>query len=60
MLEPSVLAPLVTRTFEQALLSMLDNASAAMAAAMMAVVSLLILYFYYNYLFLCRFGKMQN
>ena len=59
MLEPSVLAPLVTRTFEQALLSMLDNASAAMAA-MMAVVSLLILYFYYNYLFLCRFGKMQN
>ena len=27
---------------------------------MIDVVSLLILYFYYNYLFLCRFGKMQK
>ena len=55
-----MLAPLVTRTFEQALLSMLDNASTANAAAMIDVVSLLILFFYYNYLFLCRFGKMQK
>ena len=38
---------------------MLDNASVAITAAMI-VVSLLILYFYYNYLFLCRFGEMQN
>ena len=60
MFDPSVLAPLVTRTFEQALLSTLDNASAAVTATMIDVVSLLILYFYYNYLFLCRFGKMQK
>ena len=39
---------------------MLDNASAATTATMIEVVSLLILYFYYNYLFLCRFGKMQK
>ena len=39
---------------------MLDNASAVITTAMIDVVSLLILYFYYNYLFLCRFGKMQK
>jgi hypothetical protein len=46
MLEPSVLAPFVTRTFVQALLSMFAVNIAA-ASAMSAAEILLILYFYY-------------
>ena len=48
MLDPSVLAPLVTSTLVQAWLSRLEMPMAAMADKRIAVESLLILYFYYN------------
>jgi hypothetical protein len=48
MLEPSVLAPLVTSTLVQAWLSWLAKPMNAMTEKRIAVESLLILYFYYN------------
>ena len=47
MLEPSMLAPFVTRTFVQAWLSIWLTPKVAKANRM-AFVSRLILYFYYN------------
>jgi hypothetical protein len=59
MLDPSVLAPFVTSTLVQALLSVLMSMNADAAAIRMAVASLLILFFYYKYLFLYRFDNLQ-
>jgi hypothetical protein len=47
MIDPSALAPLVTMTFVQALLSKLLAANAAVSTKM-AFTSLLILFFYYK------------